>query len=167
LKRHVDEVFMVVTDIVKDGFIKFYSRSIDPKILPGSRVVVHSKKILKGVIGAKPYHLVKEGEEHKPYNFDNLYVDCGLNEEEAKKLVSVGDYITFESELSKINNYYINKSFDNRLGVYVVIEVLKRLKKIKHEVNVYGVLHLKKNLRVWVLLPLHSRYFHSLLLQLM
>jgi len=140
LEAHVDEVFFVVTDIDKDGFIKFYSRSIDPKILPGSLVIVHGRKDLTGVIGIKPYHLVKEGEEHKAYSFDNLYIDLGLSADELKELVSIGDYITFKEDFSKLGNYYVNKSCDNRIGVYVVIEVLKRLKKIKHEFDIYGVL---------------------------
>ncbi|MEF3244549.1 MAG: hypothetical protein K6343_00985 [Caldisericaceae bacterium] len=139
LEAHVDEVFMVVTDILKEGFLKFYSNSIDPKILPGSKVVVHGKKPITGVIGIKPYHLVKKGEENKPYNFDNLYVDCGLDFDELKNNVSVGDYITFTSDFERVGNYFVNKSLDNRLGTYVVIEIFRRLKKIMHDVNIYGV----------------------------
>ncbi|MGB9793832.1 MULTISPECIES: M28 family peptidase [Caldisericum] len=137
LEAHVDEVFMVVSSIEKNGFLKVTSRSIDPKILPGSQVIVHGKKKIKGVIGIKPYHLVKEGEENLAYDFNRLFVDTGLSENELKDLVSVGDYVSFAPSFDKIGNYLVNKSFDNRLGVYVLIETARVLKNIKHDVNVY------------------------------
>lgn len=139
LEAHVDEVFMIVTDVLEDGFLKVYSRSIDPKILLGSKVVVHGKRELTGIIGIKPYHLVKVGEEHKPYNYDSIYVDCGIPYKELKEIVSVGDYVTFKPSFEKLNGYYINKSLDNRLGVFTLIGTLKSLKNIRHGVNVYAL----------------------------
>ncbi|MCI4462658.1 MAG: hypothetical protein JHC30_00595 [Caldisericum sp.] len=139
LEAHVDEVFMVVSSIEKNGFVKITARSIDSKILPGSKVIIHGKRKIKGVIGIKPYHLVKSGEENSALSFDRLFVDTGLLETEVKELVSVGDYVTFEPQFDKVGNYYIGKSIDNRLGVYALIETLKSLKNIKHQVNVYAL----------------------------
>ncbi|BAL81060.1 M28 family peptidase [Caldisericum exile] len=137
LEAHVDEVVMVVSNLEKNGFLKVTSRSIDPKILPGSEVIIHGKKRIKGVIGVKPYHLVKEGDENVAYDFNKLFVDTGLSESEIRDLVSVGDYVTFAPNFDKIGNYFVNKSFDNRLGVYVLIETARVLKNIRHDVNVY------------------------------
>ena len=139
LEAHLDEVFMVVQDITKEGFLKIVSNSIDSKVLPGSVVLVHGKEKIKGVIGIKPYHLTKKEEEHKPYTLDSLYNDCGLPKSELEKVVSIGDYVTFVPNFTKVNEYYTSKSLDNRLGVYTVIEVLKNLKQIKHQPNVYGL----------------------------
>lgn len=139
LEAHLDEVFMVVQDITKEGFLRVVSNSIDAKVLPGSIVLVHGKERIKGVIGIKPYHLIDKGEEHKPYNFDNLYIDCGLPRDELEKVISVGDYVTFIPNFTKVNDYYSSKSLDNRLCVYTIIEVLKALKHIKHQPNIYGL----------------------------
>jgi len=139
IEAHVDEVFMVVEDVLENGFLRFYSHSIDPKILPGLKVCVHGRKLLRGVIGVKPYHLVKPSEENKAYTFDELFVDCGMTGNKIREFVSVGDYITFEPGFVELQNYFVSKALDNRTGVFVLIEVLKALKRIKHEVNVYAL----------------------------
>lgn len=49
LEAHWDEICFVVTGISDDGYVHFAKcGGIDPRILPGARVVVHGKRDLPG-----------------------------------------------------------------------------------------------------------------------
>jgi putative aminopeptidase FrvX len=76
LDAHIDEVGLFVTGFTDEGFLRIHSRSIDPKVLPGSIVTVHGKKDLKGVTGLKPYHLIEKNEKAVPIN--KLYIGSRL-----------------------------------------------------------------------------------------
>jgi len=136
LDAHLDEVFAVVTGITEDGFLRFHSNSCDQKIFPGLEVMVHGTEELKGVIGVKPYHLIGEDEEKKAFELKELFIDCGPSKEELEKLVPVGSSVTFVPHYTKLMGNVSAKSLDDRAAVYVIIELMKRLSRIKPVVNV-------------------------------
>lgn len=138
LDAHLDEVGLFVTGITEEGFLRVYTRSIDPKVLPGSVVIVHGKEELPGVIGLKPYHL-QDKDNKKAAPIEKLFVDCGLSKKEIEKIVSIGDTVSFSSDYIDLeNNFISDKSLDDRIGVYTIIEVLKNLKRKSPIVNVIG-----------------------------
>lgn len=140
LDAHIDEVFANVTKITDEGFLGLYTSSIDHKLLPGSKVVVHGKKQLTGIIGIKPAHLVTEEETKKAMKLDELYIDCGgYSKNEIEQIVSVGDYVTFVPNYSNIGSLVSNKALDDRVGAYVIIETFRNLSRIKPIVNVLGL----------------------------
>ena len=130
IEAHLDEIGLMVKNIDDKGFIKFVEiGGIDSSTLPGAEVTIHGKKDILGVIGAKPPHLqTKEGSE-KPYKIEDLFIDTGYSYDEIIKFISIGDVISFISKpIALKNGYFCSKSIDNRMGVYVVGECLKRLK---------------------------------------
>ncbi len=138
LDAHIDEVGMFVTGITEEGFLRIYTRSIDPKILPGSIVIVHGKIDIKGIIGIRPYHLQDKDKMKRSVPISQLFVDCGMSKKELEKIVSVGDTISFSPDFVKLRNLISNKSIDDRVGVYVIVEVLKNLEKTFPLVNIVG-----------------------------
>ncbi len=138
LDAHIDEVGMFVTGITDEGFLRFHTRSIDPKVLPGSVVVVHGKSDIKGVIGLKPYHIQNKEEAKKYIPITDLFIDCGMKKSEIEKVVSIGDTVSFHPDFLKLQNLFSNKSIDDRVGVYVIIEVFKNLQRTKPLVNILG-----------------------------
>lgn len=94
------------------------------------------EKKISGVIGAKPIHLQKE-EWQKALNIDQLYIDIGVNtNEEAKKLVNIGDYVTFDSRYVEFGDNQVKaKALDNRVGCSLLIELLKNIE----DISFYGV----------------------------
>ncbi len=126
LGAHMDEVGLVVKGIDKDGYIKIDSWGADPRILVAKTVKIGKNKI-PGVIGSRPIHLVKQADRKKAIKLDELYIDIGLSsKEETEKLVSLGDFIGFDSEFTEFGEHKIKaKALDDRVGCAIIIEMLK------------------------------------------
>lgn len=138
LAAHLDEIGFIVTHITDDGFLRFHPLGgFDPKTLTSQRVIVHGKKDLIGVMGSKPIHVMKPEERKKTVELGDFYIDLGLSGEEVKKHVEIGDAVTRDRELIRMGECLNGKSLDNRISVYILTEVMKRVKA--KGVDVYGV----------------------------
>ncbi|AMK15301.1 M42 family metallopeptidase [Methanobrevibacter olleyae] len=140
LASHMDEIGLMVRYIDDNGYIKFSTiGGINDQMLMNQTVVVHSKNgDVTGVIGSKPPHITKPEERKKVVPFDEMFIDIGAKDkEQAEEMVSIGNPITFKSWFEAFpNNLIMSKALDNRLGCYVMMEVLKR---VDSKATVYGV----------------------------
>jgi endoglucanase len=129
----MDEVGLMVTGITDKGFLHFTNLGgVDARILPGQEVIVHGTEDLVGIIGAKPPHLIDESEANKAPKIADLSIDLGMTAERVKKLVHVGDNVSYRHYPMYLNkNGYSSKSLDDRAGVAAMIETLKELKKLE------------------------------------
>ncbi|MFX0188552.1 MAG: M42 family metallopeptidase [Candidatus Hodarchaeota archaeon] len=141
LDAHMDEIGLMVRFIDKNGFIRFSQiGGQNPRILPGQEITIHSSsgEEIIGVIGEKPIHLLKEEEKKKPSKLEDLFIDAGFSSaEEAKKYISVGDYIIFKQEATPFigNKRIFSKSFDDRAGCFVLIKLIIELSQIKETLD--------------------------------
>lgn len=135
LDSHIDEVGMVVTHISDDGFLTVSNAGgIDIRILPSRRVKIHGKEDVIGVFSATPPHLA-EGEVQYT-DITKFKIDSALGNK-AKDIISIGDKVTFCKESKELlNSKVAGASFDDRVGVAVLIETAIRLKDEKLPVNV-------------------------------
>jgi endoglucanase len=133
LAAHCDEIGLIVTNIDKNGFIRFSGiGGIDDRILPAQEVVIHAKKDVLGFIGAKPPHLIADKESKNAPKIEEMYIDTGLEKAEVDKIICIGDTITYKPCFTFMqNNVVSSKSLDNRAGVAVMYEVLKMCKDTK------------------------------------
>ncbi len=140
---HADEIGLMVNYIDDNGFIRFVPiGGVDTSILPGLRVqIYHEKKVIKGVIGKKPIHLLKPEERKNAAKLEDLWIDIGARDKkDAEKKVSIGDPITFMPGLDILNEDIITtKATDNKAGVYIAGLLLKELHKKKIEANIFAV----------------------------
>ncbi len=137
---HMDEIGFIVTHIDDEGFIRFHTLGgFDPKTLTSQRVIVHGKKDVIGIMGCKPIHLMKTEERGKPMPIEEYFIDTGLPVKEVKKLINVGDSITRERELIEMGDCVNSKSLDNRVSVFILLEVLRELKGKKVPYDIYAV----------------------------
>ena len=141
LDAHMDEIGLMVRFIDKNGFIRFSQiGGQNPRILPGQEITIHSSsgEEIIGVIGEKPIHLLKEEEKKKPSKLEDLFIDAGFSSaEEAKKYISVGDYIIFKQEATPFigNKRIYSKSFDDRAGCFVLIKLIIELSEMKETLD--------------------------------
>ncbi len=140
LAAHMDEIGLIVIGL-KDGFIQIAPvGGTDRRILLGQPVIVHGRRDLPGVIGARPPHVLTPEERGKILPWHKLYVDVGLLPEEVADLVSVGDTISIERSLIELKNGLVaGKALDNRASVASVTLALEELTRRAHAWDIYAV----------------------------
>lgn len=137
---HMDEIGFIVTHIDDNGFIRFHTLGgFDPKTLTAQRVLIHGKKDIMGVMASKPIHVMSADERNKVAKLSDYFIDTGLPASEVKELISIGDAITREREFIEMGPCVNGKSLDNRLAVFILIELLRELKGVDVPYDIYGV----------------------------
>lgn len=142
LIAHHDVVRLMVSYIDGNGFL--YAKpagGIDASILPSRKVVIrHKGKDIIGVIGKKPFHLLKE-EQNGKVSYDNLWIDIGAKgQSEALQLVSKGDYAYFSSEYEELPNDLITGSYlDDQVGLNVLLKLAEQLSNYEMSWDVFFV----------------------------
>ena len=129
---HMDEIGFFVSHIEeKTGFLRINPvGGFDPVNLVAQRVVVHAETgDLIGCIGRKAIHILREEERKKPLDLRDMFVDLGLPAETVEEKVRIGDPITLRQDFIEFGDLVSCKALDDRVGVYVGIEALKRAKK--------------------------------------
>jgi len=127
---HMDEIGFIVTHIDPNGFVKFHPLGgFDPKTLTSQRVIIHGKKDIIGVMGSKPIHVMTPEEKNKVPKITDYYIDLGIDKKEVDKIVKVGDSITRQRELIEMGDCVNCKSLDNRIAVFILMEVLTKMDK--------------------------------------
>lgn len=142
ISAHIDEIGFMVKYIDDEGFLYLVPiGGIDTMLLPGSRLAVHhNENSFLGIVGRKPIHLLNESERQKVI-FEDLWLDCGFtNRKHAQLSVSVGDPVTFTTEpVYMSDNYMVSRSADNKVGCAIMMEVMKRLKDLNTNYDIYYV----------------------------
>jgi len=133
LAGHCDQIGLMVTHIDDRGYIYFKAiGGIDPTVVPGTHLKILTEKgELPAIIGYKPIHLVERSERGKKLDLDDLWIDIGAeNGKEAKKLVSVGDPVVYQPQITKLGKHQISgPGLDDRVGVYIISEAMRLVAK--------------------------------------
>lgn len=126
---HIDEIGLIVTHIDDQGYLWF--REVggwDAQILVGQRVVIATREgDVRGVIGKKPIHLLREEERKKVAEVRDLHIDVGAKDaEQARSMVRIGDVAVIDADPLELPNGRIaSRALDNRLGSFVALEAAR------------------------------------------
>ncbi len=125
---HMDEIGLIVKHIDKNGFLRFTNvGGIFSERILHQRVIFQNGVV--GVIGVET-----KQETPKPPNLENFYIDIGAkSQNEARKMIEIGDIASFYQQTEIINNRVIAKALDDRIGCYCLIQAMKRFKKSKFD----------------------------------
>ena len=136
---HMDEISFLVSYIGDKGFLHFVPLGgFDPKTLTAQRVIVHGRKDLIGVMGSKPIHIMTDEDRKKALRLEDFYIDLGLPVEKVIELVRPGDVVTRERDVIEVGEMLNGKSFDDRIGVFLMIEGLRAAKSNKMDIYSVG-----------------------------
>jgi putative aminopeptidase FrvX len=123
---HMDEIGIIVTHVDDNGFLRFTTiGGVRAANCIGGRV-----KFLNGMPGV--IYLEKMENATQIPTFDQLYIDCGLSSIKECP-IKVGDLAVFDRSFIDLGNRMVSKAMDDRIGVAVQIEVMRRLKSSPHE----------------------------------
>jgi endoglucanase len=130
---HIDEIALLVSHVSDKGFLHVVqSGGWDAQVLVGQRVEILTRDgVVPGVVGHKPPHLTDAEERKKAVQVKNLHVDIGAKDgKQARSMVSPGDQAVIAAEPVELpNGRVVSRALDNRLGVFVAIEVARRVKE--------------------------------------
>ena len=132
ISAHMDEVGFMITEIHKDGYLGFDTvGGISDSVIAGRRVKIKKADgtLLSGVIASKAIHHKDKEERKKAVAVNKLLIDIGaIDKEDAEKHVSIGDFVTFDSEFYCFGEGMIKgKALDDRMGCAAMIEVMRAL----------------------------------------
>ena len=148
IAAHMDEIGFMVTHIDDNGFIYFHTLGgFDPKTLTAQRVIIHGKKDVIGVMGSKPIHLMSNEDRAKVPTIKDYFIDTGMKKKELDKLVSVGDTITRERSMIEMGDCFNCKSLDNRISVFILIEMLREIKTLP-PYDIYAVFTVQEEIGI-------------------
>jgi len=143
---HMDEIGLMINAITSDGFLKFVPvGGWNERILPGQRVLIRTLdgRIVRGVIGVKPPHIMKPEETKQVTPMSELFVDVGASSrEEVEKLgISIGSVAVFERTIERLGNPNVvtGKGFDDRAGLTVLLLIARMLEGIRTEADLFLV----------------------------
>ncbi len=141
---HMDEVGFMVKHITDEGFLRFQPLGgWWDQVLLGQQVIVQTRKgDLRGVIGAKPPHIVPPDERKKLVEKEKMYIDLGATSkaEVEEAGVRIGDPIVPACDFHVLANgkSYLGKAFDDRVGVALMIDLLRHFADAPHPNALYG-----------------------------
>jgi len=143
LAAHSDQVGLIVQHVDSAGFV--YVQPIggwDTQVLLGQRLIVWADKgPVFGVISRKPTHLLSGSERSRAPAMKDLWLDIGAASlAEANKLVRIGDPVTVELRYQPMRNKLaVSPAMDDKCGVWLIMEALRRADKKKLKCAVYAV----------------------------
>ncbi len=153
LAAHMDEIGFLVSHVdEKTGFVRISPvGGFDPRTMVAQRVMVLGKGRyrLNGLlnVAGKPIHVQTPEERKKELAVTDFYVDLGLPGKEAAKKVEVGDPVAWRRDFTEMGDCVNCKSMDDRVGVYVMIEALRKTKKNTHDIYAVGTVQEEVGLR--------------------
>ncbi len=144
LAGHCDQIGFMVQHITDEGYVHFSAiGGVDTALVPGSRVHIWTKDgPVLGVVGRKAIHLMKPEERKKgEVELNKLWIDIGAkSKKEALKRVQIGDPITFDLRMDRLSGDLVTApAFDDKSGAFVVMEVLRRLRRRKIDCSLHSV----------------------------
>ncbi len=140
---HCDQIGMLVTHINENGFI--YAQTIggwDAQQLIGQRMVIWTAEgPVPAVISRKPIHLLSDEERKSVVKLDDLWLDIGArNKAEVAGIIKIGDPVTLELKYTEMRNKLASSpAMDNKVGLWVCIEALRRASQQNLQVGVFAV----------------------------
>lgn len=144
LAGHMDEIGFMVTNITKNGFLRFQPLGgwWAPDLL-AQRVKVKTRQgEYLGIIASKSIYASPREERKKGIDLTQLFIDVGAkSDKEVEGMgIRLGDPVIPVAEFFTMRNgaWWCGKAFDNRMGCVLALEVLRRLKNETHPNIVYA-----------------------------
>ena len=145
IEAHCDEIAWIITNIESDGFIRVKRHGGSDNMIAASKSVIihtHDGQKVKGFFGSPAIHVRSKQTEMGPEQHE-LWLDVGVDSSDrVKELgIEVGCIATFDDQFQEVGDYYVGRSLDNKIGGYIIAEVLRQIseEKVKLPYDLYVV----------------------------
>ena len=134
---HMDEVGFMVSQITENGMLRFQPLGgWWNQVMLAMRVeIIAGEKVIPGVVGSIPPHLLSDELRSKPMDIKNMLIDVGADDKADAIAMGIrpGQQVVPFSPFTEMANgkKIMAKAWDNRYGCGLAIELLKELKDEK------------------------------------
>jgi putative aminopeptidase FrvX len=127
IAAHMDEIGLIATHIDENGFVRFTTVGVPfVRYLLGGRV-----RFVNGVYGIISSERLDKFNEIP--STDKMFIDVGaIGKKDCP--ITVGDIAAFDRPFVEMGTRLVAKSLDDRAGVAIAIETLRKLKRSPNEV---------------------------------
>ncbi len=144
LDGHCDEIGLIVQHIDNDGFLYMAAvGGVNIQLLSGERLILQGHDgPVRGVVGAKAIHLISAKDRDRGVtSITDLWVDIGAtSRREALEAVPIGAPAVAETGWRELLGDRVSgRAMDDRVGAFVVMDALRRLKGRSLQVAVHAV----------------------------
>lgn len=143
VSAHMDEIGFLVRYIDDKGFLRVQQLGgFDTRNLFARNVTVNTRTgILPGVMnpGGKPVHIASPEERKKVPEVAEFVVDLGLDAEEVRGKVRIGDMVTLDQTARQVGKLTVGKAMDDRASVFLLLEVLRALRDTRPQHDLVAV----------------------------
>lgn len=129
LAAHMDEIGFMVTHVEKEGFLRF----TNIWGLRTGNMISGRATFADGTVGV--INVERRDDYNTMPSLQHMYIDVGADSKEDCP-IKVGDTGVFFGPLVAQGKRLISKAMDDRVGCYVLIEVLRQLKNSPHDIYV-------------------------------
>ena len=155
---HMDEVGFVVRKVEESGLLRLWRiGGIPEKAMAGQAVLVcpDGHDTIPGVIGGRSHHVLTDDEKYVVDPVIDVFVDVGLrNRTEVNAAgVSIGTPVTWFPFFHLTEAHVMSKALDNRVGLYVMLELMRRLSGLPRTVNVALAATVHEEWSAWGSMP--------------
>ena len=128
LSAHADEIGLVISHITENGRLQVIERgAIIPSTYPGQQVqILTAQGMIYGVVEGRRGTFAKQD-----LSAVDFLIDIGAkSREEALEKVELGNPIVVDTQIRQLlNGRFTARALDDRLGVYIIMEALKRVRE--------------------------------------
>lgn len=152
IAAHMDEIGFYVRHIDDRGYLRISNvGGFDTRNLLARRVRVQatSGEDLIGLMnpGGRPVHIAKEEDRKKIPEIGDFIIDLCLPADVVKAKVRIGDPVTLVQEFVEIGDCVSGKCLDNRVGAWVALEAMKKVRNPKYDVTIAATVQEEVGLR--------------------
>jgi endoglucanase len=135
-EAHMDEVGLIITGH-EDGFLRFTAiGGVDARMLPNAEIKILTDPPIVGVVAVAAPHVLREEDSDKTIKLEDLSIDIGLGQEEARKAVPLGTPALYNTAVRPFGELLMcGKGLDDRICLSSVLYALELLKSEKLDVD--------------------------------
>jgi len=144
LTAHMDEIGLMVSHFT-GNFVRFNTLGgwWSPRLIGLPVRVITRKGDVPGVVATMSPFLIEKEDRDRPVKPKDMFIDVGLTGKKKPEDLGIrpGDPVVpvFPFTVLSGGKTYMAKAWDDRLGCAVIVEVMRRLSKMKLRSSVYAV----------------------------
>ncbi len=143
LDAHLDELGGMVRRVRADGFLSMQMLGgwLDQALVDQRWIIMGSKGPVHAVMGIRDVHVVPAEERGRVFPRDGLFLDVGARSADEVKALGVGpgDAVVPDAPFEELNGTgrYMGKAWDDRVGMAVLLEAMRRLAGESHPNRIF------------------------------